>query len=280
MNHDWWQYDKLPSGEPYDWHEPDASRGDSPYDNVDFHLDIGCGTAKKGRLGIDRHLAPGVDLCIDLESLTPSILTPSSGGLHVPTRRLYDGMGLRDVTGLNGEVSFRGALPFPTGSIESIVTHHCFEHVAGGFVRLMDECHRVLKPGGLLRVIVPLFPSKSAVEDPDHKRWFMVDTFETFCGNADGTHWHESFSVPYTQCRFEMVDKDFTARLEDPAEWWGPKDNRELRVGLRKHLEEVGHAATGERDVQAGRGGSEGSAVHDPQRAAEAGRDADLAGVR
>ncbi len=236
MQPDWWEYDNLESGEPYNWHEPEAARGDSPYDQLDFHVDIGCGTIKKGRIGIDRHLAPGVDLCIDLESLTPSKLPAEQGFRHEETERQYETMGLCKV-GAEGE--FMSRLPFPDGSIESIISHHCMEHVADGFVRLMDECYRVLKPGGLLRVIVPLFPSKSAVEDPDHKRYFMEDTFQTFCGAADGRHWHESFSVPYTKCRFEMVDSTFTERLEDPAEWWGPKDARELRVALRKHLQEA-----------------------------------------
>jgi SAM-dependent methyltransferase len=235
VNADWWKYENLESGLPYDWSH--ASRGDSPYDNVDFHLDIGMGVLKKARLGIDRHLAPGVDLCIDLETLTPAAVTVN-GGLHLPTRRQYDGMGLRSRSGVNGEATFRSALPFPDNSIESIISHHCMEHIADGFVRLMDECHRVLKPGGLLRVVVPLFPSRTAVEDPDHKRYFMLDTFQTFCGAADGSHWHEAFSVPYTKCRFEMVDRDYTAPLP-VEEQWGEKDARELRVALRKHLQEV-----------------------------------------
>jgi hypothetical protein len=39
----------------------DATQGDSPWDNLDFHVDLGCGTIKKGRIGVDRYAAPGVD---------------------------------------------------------------------------------------------------------------------------------------------------------------------------------------------------------------------------
>lgn len=189
-----WEYDDLPSGEPYDW--GGAARGSSPYDNLDFGLDLGCGRAKKGRFGIDRHSDPGVDWVQDLDK--------------------------------------DPILPFPDDSIKSVITHHFLEHLGEGFLPLMDEVHRVLEPGGIFRIIVPLYPSYSAISDPDHTRYFCVETFDTFCGTAQGEHWMESFSTPYTKCRFEKVDEDYTARSGDPSKWWMPGDSRELRVALRK----------------------------------------------
>lgn len=233
MQADWWKYDNLESAMPYDWSH--ASRGDSRYDNIDFHLDIGMGTLKKARMGIDRHLAAGVDLCIDLETLTPAALPAEQGFRHQATEIQYERMGLVEI-GEDGD--FLSRLPFPDNSIESIISHHCLEHIDAGFVHLMDECYRVLVPGGLMRIIVPLFPSRTAVEDPDHKRYFMLDTFQTFCGAPDGKHWHESFSVPYTKCRFELVDRDYTAPVPI-QEQWGENDAREIRVALRKYPQNV-----------------------------------------
>lgn len=220
----WWAYNNLPSGEPYGWEHTD--RGPSPWDNIDFHLDLGMGTLKKGRLGIDRHLAPGVDLVMNLETLAPAELP--GGGFHPQTELTYEEAIARE------DGSFLG-LPFPDNSIDSIVSHHCLEHIDPGFLALMDECYRILEPGGVFRIIVPLFPSRTAVEDPDHKRYFLAGTFDTFVGRPGG-HWHEDFSVPYTKCRFEIVDKWFT-ELVPPLtaeEMWGPRDARELRVALRK----------------------------------------------
>lgn len=274
MDANWWKYDALPSGEPYDW--AGASRTENPYDNIDFHVDIGCGTLKKGRLGIDRHEAPGVDLVIDLETLLPADCPTGTRMVHGATSHLYDLMGKRS---FRGEGEFRPGLPFPTNSIESIISHHCMEHIRDGFIPLMDECYRVLKPGGLLRVIVPLFPSRTAVEDPDHKRYFMASSFETFCGAADGAHWHESFSVPYTKCRFELVDKDITARLEDPEEWWGDDDAREIRVALRKYREEESsHVSVRGHHVEEGRG-DDLPGDSEPVGVAAVGGDRHLAGV-
>jgi SAM-dependent methyltransferase len=221
----WWHYDNLPSLEPYRWDH--TNRGTNPYDNIDFHLDIGAGTLKKGRLGIDRHLAPGVDVVMDLENLVPVVLPVEQGVEHLPTAQLYE------EAVLSGWLPDGTGLPFPDNSIESIISHHCMEHLLWGFLPLMDECHRVLKPGGVLRIITPLFPSRTAMEDPDHKRLILEGTFDTFVGNPDGSHWHEDFSVPYTKCRFEMVDKDVTAILP-PEKRWGPEDAREIRVALRK----------------------------------------------
>lgn len=225
----WWHYENLESRVPCDWSP--ATRGDREYDQLDFHLDLGAGTVPKARLGIDRFYAPGVDLLIDLERLQPFKAPHDAPAEHdLIARRTFEQFrNYRD-----GDSNWRvPGLPFPADSIESIISHHCLEHVGEGFIRLMDECHRVLKPGGIFRIIVPLFPSHTAVADPDHKRYFLEGVFETFCGTRDGDHWMESFSVPYTKCRFEMVDEDISPPTPE-IDQWTPRDRREMRVALRK----------------------------------------------
>lgn len=230
----WWHYENLPSGEPYDW--GGAARTDNPDDNIDFHLDLGAGRLPKGRLTIDRFDDPTIDFVVDLELL--HLIGPGSRGWDRASAFHEARQGdIGQVNPNEGLVPVQGRLPFPTGSIESIITHHCFEHIGAGFIRLMDECHRVLKPGGILRVIVPLFPSTAAVADPDHKRYFMLDSFLPFMGAPDGTSWMESFSTPYSTARFEEGERDHTARSSDPTDWWGEgeADHREMRITLRKY---------------------------------------------
>lgn len=190
-----WAYDSWAPVDPANWR---GARHDHPSER-DCHVDLGCGTIKKGRIGIDRYPAPGVDIVMNLDAL--------------------------DVR-----------LPFDDDSIESIVTHHFAEHCQH-FIPLMDEVYRVLKPSGTFRLIVPLFPSSSAVADPDHRRYFMEGTMLAFCGHLGSEDnptgcWTDSFSQPYTKCRFEMLDEDMTPRCE-PALHWTPMDVRELRVALR-----------------------------------------------
>lgn len=222
-----WSYEAWPSGEPYSWHG--TNRGPSPWDNIDFHVDLGCGKVKKGRIGVDRYAAEGVNVVMDLDKLEVYSTAREPGAM------VLDEGGFTDESCLQVAVESYG-LPFHDSSIVSIISHHALEHIGDGFIPLMDEIYRVLKPNGILRVIVPLFPSWSAVTDPDHKRWFLADeeqsTFDAFCGTPDN-HFCESFSVPYTQARFEKVDQDITPRLPNPGLWWTHADARELRIALK-----------------------------------------------
>lgn len=203
-------YGAWQSGAPYDW-SPANREGsqNSEWDAIDFHLDLGCGTHKKARIGLDRYPARDVDIVFDLEKFE---------FLHLEPRPTNQGYGI-------------GQLPFPDSSIKSIISHHCFEHIGENFIPLMDDIYRVLEPGGVLRAITPLFPSNSAVADPDHKRMFCENTWESFCGTPDNC-WLSSFSVPYTKARFQKVHQDISPRSANPADWWTPSDAREIRVAL------------------------------------------------
>jgi len=215
----WWDYDQLPSGEPYDWGQAGRVHED---DQTDFHLDLGAGRLPKGRLCIDRYDDDCTDLIMDLDELHVAGVTSEKinyGKYPEPAAEL---------------IPIQGRMPFPTDSIESIISHHALEHVGGGFIRLMDECYRILKPGGIFRIIVPLFPSHSAMADPDHKRVFLEGSFKSFCGDGEGNSWLESFSTPYTMARFKETHLAITERSLYPNVWWTEADAREMRVTLTK----------------------------------------------
>lgn len=53
-------------------------------------------------------------------------------------------------------LDLRDPLPFPDGSFGAIYTSHALEHLyQAQAVELLGECVRVLRPGGVLRVVVP-----------------------------------------------------------------------------------------------------------------------------
>lgn len=245
---DLFAYDAWPSRAEDDW--GDAARGDSPWDNIDFHIDIGCGKVPKARIGIDHLPAPGVAVLADVDRGDVWAIAPEPGrdavevvevdGRHFD--RHYVGGGRHDDYGHGVNYERRRIplvpwsyprLPFPDDSIESAISHHALEHIGAGFIPLMDDIWRVLKHGAVFRAIVPMFPSWSAVADPDHKRYFCADenfcTFDSFCGKPGEPHWLESFSVPYTDARFTRVDLDFSPPSAEP---WSSTDARELRVAL------------------------------------------------
>jgi SAM-dependent methyltransferase len=189
---EWWRYKNLEPVKPgQGWHEA-SSQGDHPDDNIDFHVDLGCGYIPKARLGIDR--SENADIQMNLE--TGEFLGGNQNDLGP-----YFLFGHKE-----GWV-----LPFENNSIESIISHHFFEHLSSdAFIDLIDDCYRVLVPEGKLRIIVPMFPSFSAFESSDHKMLLSSDSFTDFWGREGQEHWHESFAKPYTKARFRQTAMDYT----------------------------------------------------------------------
>ena len=66
------------------------------------------------------------------------------------------------------------------GSVDEIYSSHFIEHLGDEFIPFMDECHRVLKPGGLFRIRCPYYSSIRAWQDPTHKRAISEATFHYF----------------------------------------------------------------------------------------------------
>lgn len=83
--------------------------------------------------------------------------------------------------------------PFEDNSVAELHCSHFCEHIPminvdpsgspvthGGqdlFLRFMDECYRILVPGGWMRVIVPSGRSNRAFQDPTHRRFFVETSF-------------------------------------------------------------------------------------------------------
>lgn len=60
--------------------------------------------------------------------------------------------------------------PFKDESVDMIFSSHFIEHL-DGFERMkfFDECHRILKPEGKMRLLHPYYKSVRATQDPTHK---------------------------------------------------------------------------------------------------------------
>ncbi|MFA4819646.1 MAG: hypothetical protein WC613_01665 [Candidatus Aenigmatarchaeota archaeon] len=84
-------------------------------------------------------------------------------------------------------------LPFETDTISEINAEHILEHIKN-YIPLMEEIHRICKPGAIVRIWVPYFKYEGAFRDPTHVRFFSERSFEYF------TEGHE-FSY-YTKARF------------------------------------------------------------------------------
>ncbi|MCK4284319.1 MAG: glycosyltransferase, partial [Candidatus Brocadiae bacterium] len=116
-------------------------------------VDLGCGRFKrKGHIGIDRDPHSDADIICDVT---------------------------------------RG-IPLATDCVDYLVADNLLEHIGDGLVCLMNEIWRVCKPGADVEVVVPLFPSKKALWDPTHCRYFTEETFTYF--DVTSARWEESGS--------------------------------------------------------------------------------------
>lgn len=106
-------------------------------------LDIGCGRTKQQpfAVGVDCHSFEGVDVVTDLEN---------------------------------------AGLPSRDREIDQVYAVHFLEHVRN-LLGLMNEIHRVLRPDGVLHVMVPNASFVNALADPTHVRFFHLQTFKFFC---------------------------------------------------------------------------------------------------
>lgn len=83
--------------------------------------------------------------------------------------------------------------PAADGSMEAIRASHVMEHIPAGQPRIdvMNEAHRVLRPGGAFEIIVPnaLSGTWHAWADPTHVSFWCLESFHYFDGlfaaNAD-----------------------------------------------------------------------------------------------
>jgi len=122
-------------------------------------LDIGCGACKSaGAVGLDHHPDSDADVLADFE---------------------------------------QGHFPFADSSFDRVVCSHVIEHVRSP-VRLIEECWRVLKPGGTLLVKTPHYTHWTSWGDPTHFHHFHSGALRHFAAE----------STVYYRCRWSLLRLD------------------------------------------------------------------------
>lgn len=153
---------------------------DAPEGNI--RLNVGCGaTVIGGTLGVDH----------------PS--NPTPGILH-------------------WDADSGNPLPFDNKEVSEIHCYHFLEHCAHP-VAVLQEFQRILRPGGVLNIVVPHYSSQLAIEDLDHKFQFCEDTWKTLFNtkyyNKNQIQWHFTIGfnmlvgvVERNLCVFTQLIKD------------------------------------------------------------------------
>jgi len=90
------------------------------------------------------------------------------------------GVDVRATAAVQVLADLRDGVPFATASVDRIYAVHVLEHLID-FLPLIDECHRILKPGGILHIMSPWWKHVNAVADPTHVRLLDVQTIKGIC---------------------------------------------------------------------------------------------------
>lgn len=153
--------------------------------NLGIRVDLGCGSNKQpGFVGIDIRPLPGVDIVQDLEQFP---------------------------------------WPLPDESVSFMVSSHVVEHInpaRGIFLKFMDECWRILKPGGKFLIATPYAGSQGYFMDPTH------------CNPCNEMTW----------AYFDPLDRSNLYRIYEPAPWKILESsfnvNGNMEVALIKRLDD------------------------------------------
>jgi len=94
-------------------------------------------------------------------------------------------------------------LPFPDDSVDAIFSSHVLEHLFMDEVeRLIDQCYRVLRPGGICRVVVPDLEKIMRLYEVEDPRRFINDIYEVSTRSAVKNSHHCAFTGPFLRKLF------------------------------------------------------------------------------
>ena len=74
--------------------------------------------------------------------------------------------------------------PFPDGRFSEVWAYDVLEHL-DDLVAVMEEIHRVSRPGAILKATVPHFSCSNAFTDPTHRHYFGRFSFDYFTGENE-----------------------------------------------------------------------------------------------
>ncbi|MFC2076385.1 methyltransferase domain-containing protein [candidate division KSB1 bacterium] len=99
----------------------------------------------------------------------------------------------------------RHSLPFLDRSFDRILCIQILEHFSD-IPRIMDELHRLCRPGGTLEIVTPHFSHRNAFTDPTHKHQFGARSFDFFLTAEKPLR----FMTISTSARFELVSRSLS----------------------------------------------------------------------
>lgn len=93
--------------------------------------------------------------------------------------------------------------PFEDEQFDKVVALAIFEHLDIDLLTCLDESWRILKPGGLLVIKLPIARNIKSWDDPTHRRPYTLLTLDYFCPD---TQYGKKYKF-YTDRKWKYVKK-------------------------------------------------------------------------
>lgn len=110
--------------------------------------------------------------------------------------------------------------PWPDQSVASIRAHNVVQYLADK-IFFMNEAHRVLKPGGMLEIVVPTTNGEGAFADPMVKSYWNGSSFAFFLANHPARLLHKDrygitalFSIVHSAIEHDLLTIMLTRALD------------------------------------------------------------------
>jgi len=96
-----------------------------------------------------------------------------------------------------------------TGAVDYIIADNLMEHIGEPFIAVMNHCHKALRAGGRMTVIVPGAHTQAAFSDPTHVRYFTPETWDYFhVASPRWADYGQSYGIkPWRVLRRETRDR-------------------------------------------------------------------------
>ncbi len=99
-------------------------------------------------------------------------------------RHDYINVDIKAVQGVDKTFDFnKFPYPFKANMFREIYADNVLEHL-DRIVDVMNELHRIAKPGCIIKIKVPYYNAKGAYDDPTHTHYFNASTFKTLANTS------------------------------------------------------------------------------------------------
>lgn len=91
--------------------------------------------------------------------------------------------------------------PWEDASFDKIAAIAVLEHLDVDLITTLNECHRLLRTGGLLVVKLPMWNAEGSYHDPTHRWQFTLHSLDYVCPD---TRFGQQYSF-YSDCKWRYV---------------------------------------------------------------------------